>query len=378
MEEEKKKSGWKKWLVFAILAVAIVVAGWFASKLRHFSGYESLGFTGLKSAGSFHYTEMDGNLVRFGQDGAVCTDGSGKTVWNVSFEMQNPKMSLSGSELMIYDQSGTSIVIIDGNGDVTPITTSYPITASSVASNGASACVMQDGTTAHLMLYNKKGKLSAAGEIHMNNGGYPTALAISPDASKICVSLISLQDGTLGSTVQFYNFGDAGKKKIDNLVAEYKYKDTIFPEAGFSDQGRAVVIGTDRIVFYSGGGTPKETKTLRPSGKMKIVMKNGGRVGYIAEKKQDDGTLANTAFVYDYNGIRRFEKTVGDDILDAEFLSNNELMTSDGRRLEILGIFGTVRYRHTFSEGIRQILSEDGGNRYYLIEEDGIREIRLH
>jgi hypothetical protein len=369
---------WKKIIFLGLIILIAIVGLWLVSALRHFSGYDVVSSRTQKDASNSSYVVLGDNIVRYGRDGAIYTDNQGHTIWNATYEMTAPAVDTCGEYLIIYDKNGTEVEVMNETGNVTDITSSYPITSAKVSKDGSVAALMQDGTVAHISLYNSRAKVIASGEIHMNKGGFPLAIALSPNGDRLMVSLAGLTKKGIGTTINFYSFGKAGKDKIDNMVASYEYPGTLIPDIDYFDSGRAVAIGTDKIMLYSSAEKPDVLKTIKPEIEMKSVFHNEGYVGYICSKKQEDGKLKETAEVYSQRGFHRYSKTLTSEYSKAELLPTNELLLENGTNVTLVTIFGTTRFSANLKQSFSDFIPITKNHRFYVIYSEKIDEIKLH
>jgi hypothetical protein len=212
----------------------------------------------------------------------------------------------------------------------------------------------------------------------MNKGGFPLAIALSPNGDRLMVSLAGLTKKGIGTTINFYSFGKAGKDKIDNMVASYEYPGTLIPDIDYFDSGRAVAIGTDKIMLYSSAEKPDVLKTIKPEIEMKSVFHNEGYVGYICSKKQEDGKLKETAEVYSQRGFHRYSKTLTSEYSKAELLPTNELLLENGTNVTLVTIFGTTRFSANLKQSFSDFIPITKNHRFYVIYSEKIDEIKLH
>ena len=68
-------------------------------------------------------------------------------------------------------------------------------------------------------------------------------MTVSPGGENIAVSFLMVENSRLISKVIFYNFGDAGQNKEDNIVAEYQYENIVIPQIIYLDNTTAVAFG---------------------------------------------------------------------------------------------------------------------------------------
>ena len=137
---------WKKIIFLGLIILIAIVGLWLVSALRHFSGYDVVSSRTQKDASNSSYVVLGDNIVRYGRDGAIYTDNQGHTIWNATYEMTAPAVDTCGEYLIIYDKNGTEVEVMNETGNVTDITSSYPITSAKVSKDGSVAALMQDGT----------------------------------------------------------------------------------------------------------------------------------------------------------------------------------------------------------------------------------------
>lgn len=104
---------------FAIAVIVIVTIGvcfqlW--SALRTYSKYEVRSKTERQDSVAAKYTTFLGKLVEYNNDGIVYKDENDELIWNQSFEMSTPMVSICEGYLAIYDRGGTLIYIMTSSG----------------------------------------------------------------------------------------------------------------------------------------------------------------------------------------------------------------------------------------------------------------------
>ncbi len=275
-ELEQKIRTHRKKIALSIAAVIIIAAVFTATAgiyftYKEYDGYETISKIERSDSEATTYKSFAGNILRYNNDGAFYTDASDHLIWNQAFEMQNPVSDICGDYAAIADLQGNLIYMMHTSGMQGQIKTAHPIEAVSMARQGTTAVLTQADGASYLEVYNKAGDILASGEIHIANSGYPLDIALSSDARKLAVSILDISKGTAKTTVAFYNFGSAGQNEIDNMVGSYSYDDTIIPDIHFLSDDKMIAFGDNRVLFFEGRQSPKETSTLKLEREIKSI-----------------------------------------------------------------------------------------------------------
>lgn len=378
MAEEKRWPAWKKMLLITSIMALLFGAAYLILQLRHFDMFTVEHTEEVKRASASKYLMLQENLVKYNNDGAIYEDSSGRTIWNETYEMTDPIAKKSGNMIIIYDREGSSIHIMSTTGAKGVINTSLPITNADVSSEGNVAILMQNGGTGHLEIMNPKGDVLASGEVHFENSGYPLGIAISPNSEKLMVSLLSVKEGKPSTIINFYNFGNAGQKAIDNIVSTYTYEGMVAPEIDFFENGRALAFGNDRIQLFDAGAKPRESTRIKPKGDMISVFHNDSIVGYLTQEEDEDSKeLQDTIEVYSTRGFHRYSKKIDSSYNEVVLMDNNEVMVSDGKDIAFYNTYGVKRFEYSFENTVHAILPQNIGREYLVVYQDSIDRIKL-
>jgi hypothetical protein len=124
---QKRDSKRRKAIGF-LCVLAIIILGFFLIvMLRHYNNYEVVSSIKVKDASAHKFEEFNGGLLKYGNDGAILRNVSGKVVWNVGFEMSDPRIDICGKYVIIYDREGSKIFLLDDTDKVSEISTNQPI-----------------------------------------------------------------------------------------------------------------------------------------------------------------------------------------------------------------------------------------------------------
>ena len=213
------------------------------------------------------------------------------------------------------------------------------------------------------------------GAIHGEKKGYPIAIALSEDAIKLAVSMLDINDGTVKSTVAFYNFGSVGQNEIDHVVGAASFEDTVIPELEFVSNDRLVAFSDTGLLYFEGAQKPQQAGELAFEKDVKSIFYNQDYVGIVTSN--DDEAVTNHVAIYDMSGKLVLEKDISMEYTDIEFLSNNEICIHNEDTCDIYTIHGIYKFHHEFEQKLYRIIPGNSGLNYTLVLEDTTEKVRL-
>lgn len=270
--------------IAAIVLVAIVAIMALFNIFRVHTDYAVLSTYEQESSQEDNYVAFHNTIIQYGVNGITCSDAQNNTLWNQNYEMDRPIMAMSDSYIAIADQSGNDIWLFNENGYVTQITSSYQILQIAVADNGNFAAIMERNKNCYLQMYDSTGQLVAEGEAHLNDKGYPAAIAISSDGNTLAVSYFTVDTGSLSSTVTFYDFGES-QSNSDHIVASYTNNGLTIARLAYMDNGNLVAFGDKEVQIYSGSGEHELKAQIEPEGKIVSVFAGENRFGLVFQNQ---------------------------------------------------------------------------------------------
>ena len=185
-----------------IVIIAILLAALYFST-RHYSRAEISKIRDFVAEEGAVCVNFDGHVLQYGPDGAACADTNGHVNWNISYEMDQPIISMSGDVAAIADYGGTTIYVMNAKKQLYTVSTSLPIHKVSASESGEVAAVLDDRSKTWIRLYSKEGKEIAYFVRSMQENGYPMDVAVSPDGKAICVSSLLMKDSEVISNLMF-------------------------------------------------------------------------------------------------------------------------------------------------------------------------------
>ncbi|MCR5667323.1 MAG: DUF5711 family protein [Eubacterium sp.] len=357
----------KKILLRIVIIVAICVAALVTFELvvhlRTYHNYRVAKEVEREDSSGTVFEKMNGNILKYSHDGVSYTDLENNLIWNQTYELQNPQADICESYVVIYDKSGSDIYILNTEGLQGHLQSEQPIVAAYIAEQGTIAVLTTEDTTSQIQLYDKEGTQLAKGEVHIEEGGYPVDIAISQDAQKVAVSMLDINEGSVKSTIMFYNFSDVGENETDHIVGTFSYSGTMIPRIEFPTSDEMIAFGDNQIIIFKGSQKPDEEMTIKVEEEVKSIFYNSTYFGivqnYVPEEDEetDEDTPAYQMVIYGLNGKQITKSGFDYSYTDIEFLENDEICMMGDKSCAIYTLKGKKKYEDTFDTELYKIYS---------------------
>ncbi len=358
-----------------LLVVILVAVVELLYALRSFDSYEIRERIERSNNEVTQFAEFNDYIIEYSNDGISCVTHSREAIWNQSYEMLTPKLDICGDYLVVYDYGGTKLFILNESGLQKAIETTVPIQTVCVAKQGTVAVLMRNGTEAQVKLFDKKGNELANGKFYGDNGGFPVDIALSHDATKLAVDMIDVSQGSVGTTISFYNFGSVGQSEIDNNVGTYTYDGLLVPEIEYVSDSKMIALGTGKLLIYEGAQKPVLSQSIEIEQEVQSYFYNDKYVGIVYDNLEKEN--AWHIQVMDHKGNLVMENDTSIVYDSIEFLSNNEICVTNETECEIFTIHSIKKFSYTFDETIYKIFSRDRGQNYTFIFKERTEEVKL-
>ena len=369
-EKRKLKMNRMQWTIAAgVLILAVVLVYALVKNNKVASSYEVVTSMSRGDDTSVYYRMMRKGMVKYSKDGVAMTNKSGTVLWNQTYEMASPTMTSAGDYVAVGDIGANTIYIFNEYGQLGRVSTDVPIQEIQISEQGVVAAVLSDTSSNYINLYDKQGNSLGSIKASLENTGYPLAIALSPDASKLAVSYLIVKSGSMQSRIVFYDFSDVeGDHLLDTQELE-----GLYPKAAFLDSREVVLFGEKGFVLYQADSKKIETQENFES-EINSVFCTNQKLGFIFKNEDDNGKyrmeIYNKAgkksstyyFDLDYSGL------TADD--DEVILYNDEEML-------IYQMGGRVRFRGTFNTAVTGVMPSWEDGLYWLIDDQSLREIRI-
>lgn len=369
-EKRKLKMNRMQWTIAAgVLILAVVLVYALVKNNKVASSYEVVTSMSRGDDTSVYYRMMRKGMVKYSKDGVAMTNKSGTVLWNQTYEMASPTMTSAGDYVAVGDIGANTIYIFNEYGQLGRVSTDVPIQEIQISEQGVVAAVLSDTSSNYINLYDKQGNSLGSIKASLENTGYPLAIALSPDASKLAVSYLIVNSGSMQSRIVFYDFSDVeGDHLLDTQELE-----GLYPKAAFLDSREVVLFGEKGFVLYQADSKKIETQENFES-EINSVFCTDQKLGFIFKNEDDNGKyrmeIYNKAgkksstyyFDLDYSGLTAD--------VDEVILYNDEEML-------IYQMGGRVRFRGTFNTAVTGVMPSWEDGLYWLIDDQSLREIRI-
>lgn len=378
MESYKKNLRMHRLRNFGI-AVGVLAAVALFVFLAHMS-YQNRTFESFEVVGSYErqdtmttqYTEFLNYVLKYGKDGISCVDSQNKLVWSQTYNMQNPLIHVCQGSAAVAEENGTEAMIFDATGLQGSIQTRLPIRQISVSSQGVLAVLLEDGDIMRLNLYDKKGEELVSSKFELKDAGYPLRMSLSADATKLAVTFLQVQNGSVNSCLAFYNFDSVGENYEDHLVAAKTVQGMVMPSVQYLDSTHCFAVGTGQLLLFEGKQIPEEVAEIPLEREVLSIFSSGESIGLVLEGQEQKYALQ----VYNTEGRMEFETEFDMDYTTLKFSGNNILIYNDFECM-MMNHSGNVFFTGTFEESISNLYTLSGTSRYIVMHASRTDQIHL-
>lgn len=382
LRRHRMRVGGVIFILFAILVIA-TVAVILILKYRGYQHYEVIDEQKMEMISEAQFYDYDGDILKVSKNGAILIGTDGEKLFNVSYEMNDPIVDICGSYIAVAGSKASDVYILNASGLKGHIVLTRKIRAIEVASQGTVAVLTEDNGTYYINLYDTEGTELVEGAMHLTNAGYPLTMDLSYDSKILAVSIVDISTGRVRTTLNFYNFGSVGQNEIDNKVSSYTYEDTVIPRVVFFENGHAVAVGDNKVIFYKGNEVPEEDTCLELATVIRAIAYNKEYLALICEPKKEELEEGNVSedshvlCVYNSGAREIYREIFADVIENVTFLKNNDIFIDRGGRGLIYSINGTKKFEGDFAESVIALTSGKATNEYYILYRNRIQRVRL-
>mgnify|MGYP004651522331 FL=1 len=357
-QKGKRRRSRRRFLVFlvVVLVLGALVAGAIYMMKRPYTGFSQNwrnsfnGENGVSESDYEDYEIFGDGFLKVTRDGATYIDSSGKTIWNQSYEMNSPYVSINGDYCAIADQGKTAIYIMNKTGTTGQAETNLPITKISVAGTGVTYALLEDSKASYITVFSKEGAaLDISIKSVLDGDGYPVDIAVSPDGTELIASFASIENGTIQNKVIFYNLSEIGQNAGSNRVVGGFTDDFSGHLAGrvhFSDDTHAQAFYDGGIAFFSTKvlTSPELSQKVEIEQTIQAITYADDYIGVITDNS-DSETSADpyTLTVYRLNGQAVFSTPFQLNYTNFD-IDQDRVLVYNNTTLQLYDMSGTLKY----------------------------------
>lgn len=347
---------------------------------RFFNSYEEISYTQNTEGNGTRFAVFSDGYLKYSKDGISYLNQKEQVQWTEAFTMGKPHVVVNKQYAAAVDLDGNLVQLYNRSGKMGEYAMSYPVKKILLAEQGV-FCVVLDGTNEnYIRLYDTKGTLLAEIKTKIENNGYPMAVAMSSDASKLVASYYRVDGIDSQNIISFYNFGEGGKGVSGNLVGTYQLDNMLIPKISFTDENTVYVIGDERMLVYDVKNTPKQKKEIIYPAKLINIFSNEKYVGFTCENpiEEVEAKKAETYEIYIYNKNGSMLKHFGTDtVYDSVKLIDNVIAGFTGTVCHMVRVNGTEAFLCDMGKNIIDILPSDTGTEFLFVYSESSARIRL-
>jgi len=375
-ERIRKNRMWGIGIAITLVIIALFLGFW----NRSFHSYEELSYTqNTEGNGTSYAVFLDGYL-KYSKDGISYMNQKEQVQWTEAFTMGKPSVVVNDQYAAAADLDGNVVSLYNSHGKMGEFSMPYPVKKVILAKQGVFCVVLDGANENYIRLYDTKGTLLAEIKTKIENNGYPMAVAISPDASRLAASYYRVDGIDSQNIISFYNFGEGGKGQAGNLVGTYQLENMLIPKIVFTDDTTVCAIGDTRMLVYDVKNTPKQKKEiLYPSNPVQIFS-NEGSIGYICENpiEEVEAEKAELYEIYLYNKNGRLQKHFGaETVYDNVKLIDNLIIGFSGNVCNIVRTNGIDAFFCDMGKNIVDVLPTNSKTEFLFVYSESSARIRL-
>lgn len=372
--DEKKKQKIKlnrmQWTIIIGLLVMVGVLVYALVKNNRVSGsYEVVTSLFRGDDTSVYYQIMRKGMIRYSKDGMAMTDKSGNLIWTQTYEMTSPAIAVSDPYVAVGDIGANTIYIFNEYGQLGRINTDVPIQEIRISAQGVIAAVLSDSATNYINLYDKQGNVLGSIKASLQNTGYPLAIALSSDATRLLASYLCMDGSTVKTRVISYNFSDTQSKHvIDTLELE-----ELYPKMEFLENNKVVMFGEKSFVLYN-TDTKEITAQQTFDNEIASVFCSDQKIGFIFKVSDENGQY----YMEIYNKAGRKNSSVYFDFnYEGINVYDDEVILYNSQEMAVYQMNGRLKFTSTLNTSVTNIMASWESGMYWLVDDQSLREIHI-
>lgn len=371
----KRKFGVVYKIVLAVFALAgLCVAFFYYEKNKAFTSYEVTNSIARCYSEGATITDFDGTILYYSKDGASASDVNGNLLWNQTFDMQSPMVSVCGSTVAFADYGGSEIYMETSSGVANTVKTDMPIRKIAVSDNNYVVAVLEDTGVTWIYMYDTNGTTIAYFRTTMEKSGYPVDIDISPNGEIVGVSYYFVDFNDIKSSVAFFNFGEVGQNNIDNYVSGYNYTDNLVPVIRFLDNETAFSLSKERLSVYAGAHKPVSVSDMFINDDIYSLYYGDDVVAVVYLNKGDESKYRLE--LYDKTGKKLSEAFIDFDFSDVTFGNENVIVYGDSD-LYIGTYSGEKKFEGKTMGSVKLIIPSLMVSKYFVITDEAISTVEF-
>ena len=363
----------KNILIYLILIILIICGTVLLLQNRTYGRMRTSDQYPSETTDSSRYERFSDGVIRCNRDGVTFLDKKNEQLWMHPAQLQTPIIVAKDHSFAVADNGGNNILVFSEEGLKGEIETTLPIERIAVSEQGIVSVLLRDENTPKILTYDAAGNILAELQISMGQGGYPTAMELSDDGNTLAVSYLSVSGTSIKSRLVYYNFGEAGQSRPDNIVFSEEYDNTVIGEIFFMGDGRSVAVGDHSFVLILGTDEPKVDREIAVDQEIQSVLHSDQYIGLVLLNEQKSGFEIT---LYNRIGEEMISRDLPGKYANAK-IDGEEVIMYEGDKCCIMTVTGIIKYEGDLAVEALEVFPAFGINRYYVMSVDELRTVYL-
>lgn len=377
LREKLEKNRRRKFIVRGmILLLAVLVIGGFTlyNKLYTFTDYTIIESIENHVSSGTRYESVGKNIYRYNSDGVSCVSRDNEVKWSITYNMQGPIVDVCGSTMVIAEQQGTQVYVVNEDGLVGNFETYQPIMKVRVSQQGVVAAVLEESSAVTWVnLYKADGTVLADARTTVEESGYPLDVDISPNGNKVAVSYLGIQQGIMTSYITFYDFGEDENTQSNYITNSEAMAEVVVPEIYFTDNSTAVAVSDDGFSVFRGNSLSLKEQ-VHFDEEIAGTFHDDERIGFLFSSS--DQEYKYRLEMYNYRGKRKASRGINADF-DKIKIQNDQILMYSDRACYIFTLSGRNRFSSAYENEIEDIFYFSEFRKYLVVTDDSFDRIRI-
>lgn len=378
---ERERQTRKLYFAVTVLAGTLIALVCICSYYQHVNGlyknYEVLKEYEKDDGGLVNYMAYQDKILKYSNDGASVLDKDGNAVWNGSYDMKDPRVSICGNYVAIADIGGKEIYVFNGKDSGKEIKVLNDIIWVDVGGQGVVAVAMENGDSSLIDIYDPyqtSDTLRVEIPTTVNEDGFPVDIALSNDGQKLVTGFVDIADGVMENKVTFYNFDEVGQNDINRQTGMVNLEDTLISNVEFLNNDTVCVFTENGFLLYSMKQKQEEIANITFEETIKSVLMSERYAGVVLKEYSDAEKYK--LVVYNLKGKKVLDKDLDFDY-DTVQLANTDIIFNTELDCNIIRLNGKKKFEKIFDRSISAVLPYDENRKYYIVSDYSIQEIQL-
>ena len=359
-----------------VAIVLILLVLWLM--FRTFHDYTVISSVDRKTDTISEYYFREDGTVTYSKDGISFENLAGEVQWDQVLDLTSPKLVGCEDYFAVGDIDANAIFVFNGQGMQGQITLEKPLVDLKVSRQGVVSAILADDAMNRINMYDKSGKLLVGINATIATTGYPLAMALSPDGTRLVVSYAVFGGDRLKNQIIFYDFSNESSSSTPSGIVTSRQ---LIPKLEFTDNQTVLACGENSFMTYRFDETVTELNSQQFDQKVRSLFVTNDSIGIITRntkepKNEKDQVDRYVVTLYHLTGGQYASFTFDDDYKTVT-ASEEEMILCSDRKCVMYTFNGHRKFDYTFDEEIVSVTPAMVSGRYILINNETMQMISL-